>query len=80
MKGEPYRRITPTALARNDPPQSGLRPASSTFYGIAATGSYFELDSLRDAPPGGEAFFTFPYGEGGPPQRWKRGVRRESGP
>ena len=31
MKGEPYRRITPTALARNAPPQSGLRPASSTF-------------------------------------------------
>ena len=40
MKGEPYRRITPTALARNAPPLSGLRPASSTFYGIAATGSY----------------------------------------
>ena len=56
MKGEPYRRITPAALARNAPPQSGLRPASSTFYGIAATGSYFELDSLRDAPPGGDAF------------------------
>ena len=33
MKGEPYRRITPTALARNAPPQSGLRPASSTFLG-----------------------------------------------
>ena len=40
MKGEPYRRIIPTALARNAPPQSGLRPAGSTFYGIAATGSY----------------------------------------
>ena len=45
-----------TALSHSAPPQSGLRPASSTFYGIAATGSYFELDSLRDAPPGGEAF------------------------
>ena len=56
MKGEPYRRITPTALARNAPPQSGLRPASSTFYGIAATGSYVRFNSLRDAPPGGEAF------------------------
>ena len=33
MKGEPYRRITPAALARNAPPQSGLRPASSTFLG-----------------------------------------------
>ena len=33
MKREPYRRITPTALARNAPPQSGLRPASSTFLG-----------------------------------------------
>ena len=28
MKGEPYRRITPAALARSAPPQSGLRPAS----------------------------------------------------
>ena len=36
MKGEPYRRITPTALARNATPQSGLRPASSTFYGRGA--------------------------------------------
>ena len=25
------------------------------FYGIAATGSYFRFNSLRDAPPGGEA-------------------------
>ena len=59
MKGEPYRRITPTALARNAPPQSGLRPASSTFYGIAATGSYIWFHSLRDAPPGGEAFYSY---------------------
>ena len=36
------------------------------FYGIAATGSYFRLDSLRDAPPEGE-LLTFPYGEGGSP-------------
>ncbi len=59
MKGEPYRRITPTALARNAPPQSGLRPASSTFYGIAATGSYIRFHSLRDAPPGVEAFYSY---------------------
>ena len=43
------------APARNAPPQSGLRPASTTFYGIAATGSYFRFNSLRDAPPEGEA-------------------------
>ena len=49
-------RVIPTAPAHYAPPQSGLRPASSTFYGIAATGSYARLDSLRDAPPGGEAF------------------------
>ena len=35
---------------------SGLRPASITFYGIAATGSYVSSDSLRDAPPQGKAF------------------------
>ena len=40
------------------------------FYGIAATGSYyFRFNSLRDAPPEGEALS--PSGEGGPPQRWK---------
>ena len=49
--------MIPTAPAHYAPPQSGLRPASSTFYGIAATGSYARLDSLRDAPPGGEALF-----------------------
>ena len=49
------RYVIPTAPAHYAPPQSGLRPASSTFYGIAATGSYARLDSLRDAPPGGEA-------------------------
>ncbi len=44
------------APVQNAPPQSGLRPASTTFYGIAATGSYFRFNSLRDAPPEGEAF------------------------
>ena len=38
------------APARNAPPQSGLRPASTTFCGIAATGSYVRFNSLRDAP------------------------------
>ena len=38
------------------PHQSRLRQASFTFYGIAATGSYVPLDSLRDTPPRGEAF------------------------
>ena len=42
----------------------GFRPASITFYGIAATGSYDDLNSLRDAPPGGDAPLTFPTGEG----------------
>ena len=45
------------APAHNAPPQSRLRRASSTFYGIAATGSYVRFNSLRDAPPGGEALF-----------------------
>ena len=36
------------------PHQSGLRPASITFYGIAATGSYLYFNSLRDAPPKGK--------------------------
>ena len=49
--------VFPTAPAQNAPPQSGLRPASTTFCGIAATGSYVRFNSLRDAPPGGEAFF-----------------------
>ena len=39
------------------PSSVSLTRASSTFYGIAATGSYVRLDSLHDAPPGGEAFW-----------------------
>ena len=38
------------------PSSVSLTRASSTFYGIAATGSYVRFNSLRDAPPGGEAF------------------------
>ena len=45
--------ITPVSTA---PHQSRLRRASITFYGIAATGSYFDFHSLRDAPPGGKPF------------------------
>ena len=43
------------SVLRTAPHQSRLRRASITFYGIAATGSYDDLNSLRDAPPGGEA-------------------------
>jgi len=32
---------------------------SFPFYGIAATGSYDLLDSLRDAPPQGKPLFPF---------------------
>ena len=37
------------------PSSVSLTRASTTFYGIAATGSYFRFNSLRDAPPEGEA-------------------------
>ena len=35
------------------PSSVSLTRASTTFYGIAATGSYFRFNSLRDAPPEG---------------------------
>lgn len=41
--------------ARKAHHQSRLRRSSIAFYGIAATGSYDHFDSLRDAPPEGEA-------------------------
>ena len=37
------------------PSSVSLTRASTAFYGIAATGSYFRFNSLRDAPPEGEA-------------------------
>ena len=37
------------------PSSVSLTRASTTFYGISATGSYVRFISLRDAPPGGEA-------------------------
>ena len=40
------------------PSSVSLTRASTTFYGIAATGSYVRFNSLRDAPPAGEAFWT----------------------
>ena len=55
LAGEPERVIS--SRSRPVRPSSvSLTRASSAFYGIAATGSYRKLDSLRDAPPGGEAF------------------------
>ena len=45
------RALFPTALAHNAPHQSRpFGPRLLTNYGIAATGSYTRLDSLRDAP------------------------------
>ena len=38
------------------PSSVSLTRAAPLFYGIAATGSYFKFNSLRDAPPEGEAF------------------------
>ena len=49
-------RSRPAFRACFAPHPSGLRPASITFYGIAATGSYVSSDSLCDAPPQGKAF------------------------
>ena len=49
-------RSRPAFKACSVPHPSELRPASIPFYGIAATGSYVSLDSLRDAPPQGKAF------------------------
>ena len=37
------------------PHPTRLRRATITIYGIAATGSYKNFDSLRDAPPQGKA-------------------------
>ena len=72
-------RYTITGYFRPQRPSSvSLTRASTTFYGIAATGSYVKFNSLRAAPPEGEAFsLTFPTGEGGPPQRWMRGLGRQ---
>ena len=50
-------RYTITGRSRPLRPSSvSLTRASTTFYGIAATGSYVRFNSLRAAPPVGEAF------------------------
>ena len=57
--GSPEREARVRISSRSRPvhPSSvSLTRASSTFCGIAATGSYFRFNSLRDAPPEGEAF------------------------
>ena len=55
LAGEPERVIS--SRSRPVRPSSvSLTRAAPLFYGIAATGSYFRFNSLRDAPPGGEAF------------------------
>ena len=55
LAGEPERVIS--SRSRPVRPSSvSLTRASTTLYGIAATGSYFRFNSLRDAPLGGEAF------------------------
>ena len=55
LAGEPERVIS-SRFRPERPSSVSLTRASTAFYGIAATGSYRKLDSLRDAPPGGEAF------------------------
>ena len=50
-------RSRPAFRACSAPHPPGLRPASITFYGIAATGSYVSSDSLRDAPPQGRLLY-----------------------
>ena len=43
--------------AEHHPHPPRLRRATIAFHGIAATGSYSDSDSLRDAPPQGKALF-----------------------
>ena len=51
------KRNIPTAHSRNAPlPPPPTAAVPLTNYGIAATGSYTPLDSLRDAPPRGGRF------------------------
>ena len=40
------------------PSSVSLTRVGSTFYGIAATGSYIRFNSLGDAPPGGKLFHS----------------------
>ncbi len=54
LAGEPERVISSRSRPQR-PSSVSLTRASTAFYGIAATGSYFRFNSLRDAPPEGEA-------------------------
>ena len=55
LAGEPERVIS-SRFRPERPSSVSLTRAAPLFYGIAATGSYFRFNSLRDAPPEGEAF------------------------
>ncbi len=78
--GSPEREARVRILSRARPvhPSSvSLTRASSTFCGIAATGSYFRFNSLRDAPPEGEAFNLPLRGRWPADRRDGRGALRE---
>ena len=63
--GEAIRDVTAESLGNGGggTPHQTLRSAKpASNYGIAATGSYIPLDSLRDAPPPGEALRGAKYG------------------
>ena len=85
LAGEPERVISSRSRPQR-PSSVSLTRASTAFYGIAATGSYFRFNSLRDAPPEGEAFNlplrgrgTAAVGGGGRGALWKRAVRKKGG-
>ena len=63
--GEAIRDVTAESLGNGGggtPHQTRRSAKPASNYGIAATGSYERLDSLRDAPPPGEALRGAKYG------------------
>lgn len=63
--GEAIRDVTAESLGNGGggtPHQTRRSAKPASNYGIAATGSYERLDSLRDAPPPGEGFRGAKYG------------------
>ena len=63
--GEAIRDVTAKSLGDGGggtPHQTRRSAKPASNYGIAATGSYIPLDSLRDAPPPGEALKGAKYG------------------
>ena len=63
--GEAIRDVTAESLGDGGggtPHQTRRSAKPASNYGIAATGSYIPLDSLRDAPPPGEALRGAKYG------------------